>query len=274
MVADLTTRIKDEKWGTNSAPISGITVLDFNSKMKSKAQKQIQQALNEAWVLGVNHSRKELDSARKQQFNINMGRIDDEAAEFLRTSSFRMLGLLNDDMRAVVQQVLVNGVKFSWTSEQIVDKIYDELMAAGFIAAATNSEATARTIDEIKEAVSDALGSPYRIQTAVRTNVFEAINEARYSTFTDPELDGFVEALEYSAILDSRTTQICRHLDDRIYPVDSPQCNKYRPPNHYNCRSILVPVTIIDTDVVGKDRENDDSRWSRPPGIDPQKGFG
>ena len=86
-------------------------------------------------------------------------------------------------------------------------------------------------------------------------------------------LDGFVEALEYSAILDSRTTRIYQHLDDRVYQMDSAVWNKYRPPNHFNCRSILVPVTIIDTDVEGKDTLPG-SRFSKNPTIEPQKGFG
>ncbi len=273
MVSDMAARIEEEKWGTPAAPVAGITSVDFNAKLKNKARKAIEDALNEAWALGVQHSRTELSSARKQQFKIDMARIDEDAAEFLRTSSVRAFGLLNNDMKAIVQQVLMNGIKFSWTTDQITAKIYDELTAAGFIAAATNSEATGRTIDEIRERIGEALGETHRVRTAVRTNLFEAINEARYSTFTDPGLEGFVEALEYSAILDSRTTRICRHLDDRVYPADDPIWNTYRPPNHFNCRSILVPVTAIDTEVVGKDNESG-TRWSRRPTVDTQQGFG
>ena len=272
MVADLSARIKEEKWGTPAAGVAGINNIDFHPRQKTKVRKSVDTMLNQAWALGIQHSKTELASARKEKFQINMGRIDEDAADFLRVNGFRMFGHLSDDMRAIVQNTLVNGVKFSWTTDEIVNKVYDQLTSAGFVAVASNAEATGRTIAELTELLDESTNLA-RIRTAVRTNVFEAINEARFSTFTDPTLDGFIEALEYSAILDSRTTRICRHLDDRVYPLDSPLWNKYRPPNHFNCRSLLVPVTIIDTDVEGKDSV-DGSRFSRPPTIDPQKGFG
>ena len=40
-------------------------------------------------------------------------------------------------------------------------------------------------------------------------DITEAFNEARLSTFTDPEIDGFVVAMEYSAVIDSKTTNFC-----------------------------------------------------------------
>jgi SPP1 gp7 family putative phage head morphogenesis protein len=270
MISDITARIVEENLGQ---AFDGISTLDFNPKQKTKVRKAIETTLIAAWALGIQHSKTELAAARNERFNINFGRIDEDAAEFLRLNGFRMLGYMSDDMRAIVQQVLVNGVKFSWTTDQIVRKVYDSLTEAGFTTLAINSEATGRAIKEIEEVIGPITASAYRIRTAVRTNVFEAINEARYSTFTDPALNGFVEALEYSAILDSRTTAICRHLDGRVYPVDSPVWNKYRPLNHFNCRSILVPVTIIDDDVVGKD-PIPGSKFSKPPTMEPQKGFG
>jgi uncharacterized protein with gpF-like domain len=99
------------------------------------------------------------------------------------------------------------------------------------------------------------------------------MKKARYSHFTDPALDGFVEAIEYSAILDDRTTDLCKHLDMRIYESDDPIWDEYRPPNHFNCRSLLIPVTIIDTEVVGKDNL-EGTRYSKQPILEPQEGFG
>ena len=272
MVADLVARIEEEKLGTPAAPIAAIQTVDFHPKQKTRVRKAIENSLAEAWALGVQHSKKELLIARKESFKLNFGRIDEEAGEFLRLNGFRAFGSMSDDMRTIMQSILVNGVKFSWTTKQITDKIYDEFVLAGFIGIDINSAATGRIADEIAEAIGQTAGL-HRVETMVRTTIFEALNEARYSTFTDPELDGFVEALEYSAILDSRTTRICSHLDDRVYPIDSEVWNKYRPPNHFNCRSILVPVTVIDTDVEGKD-SGADSRFSRPPSISPQQGFG
>lgn len=122
-------------------------------------------------------------------------------------------------------------------------------------------------VDDYREALGAALDPELknpqaRIDTMLRTNGFEAVNEARYSYFTDPQLDGFVQALEYTAILDSRTTQICQHLDGQVHGTDKGTWESYRPPNHFNCRSLLIPVTEIDS-------------WSESdePTLDPQKGF-
>lgn len=42
--------------------------------------------------------------------------------------------------------------------------------------------------------------------------------------------------LEYKAVIDSKTSEICRPLDGVILKVDDPFWNKYTPLNHFNCR--------------------------------------
>jgi SPP1 gp7 family putative phage head morphogenesis protein len=125
---------------------------------------------------------------------------------------------------------------------------------------------------ETDEAVEKALNElwideesvPSYLNTLVRTNTFEALNEARYDAFTDPDMAGFVVAFEYAAVLDSSTTDICEHLNGKTYAADSPVWNEYRPPNHFNCRSILIAITAVD----GWDGQEDD-----PPTVEAQKGF-
>ena len=273
MLANSVTVISDDKLGTPAGTIESISKFDFATRDKSKARRAIDASLRAGWSLGLRHSRDEIGKAQRDFSKLNMARIDEDAAEFLKANGFRMLGNLTDDMRKIIQNILMNGVKYSWATDDIVRKIYDSLTSSGFVKLATNVAATARLEDDVLEALQGAKLNAHRIRTAVRTNVFEAVNEARYAAFTDPSLGGFVEALEYSAILDDRTTDICTHLDGRVYPTDSPEWNSIRPPNHFNCRSILVPVTVVDTDVSGKDSAKGE-RWSRPSRKEPQQGFG
>jgi SPP1 gp7 family putative phage head morphogenesis protein len=128
-------------------------------------------------------------------------------------------------------------------------------------------EEPAEVSDKVEELLGDALGTanvPAYLNTLARTNTFEALNEARYAEFTDPALSDFVLALEYSAVLDDRTTEICMALDGNVWADDNPVWDDYRPPNHYNCRSVLVPVTSADG-------------WngieSDPPTVEPAAGF-
>lgn len=45
--------------------------------------------------------------------------------------------------------------------------------------------------------------------------------------------------LEYSAVIDSRTSEICRPLDGIIAKVDDPIWKRIAPLNHFNCRCTL-----------------------------------
>ena len=83
--------------------------------------------------------------------------------------------------------------------------------------------------------VDDALLTPYRLETLVRTNVTEALNEGRKAQFQDAVDDGFVTGLMFSAVLDARTTEVCKHLDEKVFSPDSPELDRLTPPRHFNC---------------------------------------
>lgn len=72
--------------------------------------------------------------------------------------------------------------------------------------------------------------------------------------------------LEYTAVIDTRTSEICRPLDGIVLPVDDPLWNKYTPLNHFNCRCTLrkidkyTDVTITDkTKVASITKELDET---------------
>jgi SPP1 gp7 family putative phage head morphogenesis protein len=49
--------------------------------------------------------------------------------------------------------------------------------------------------------------------------------------------------LEYSAVIDSKTSEICKPLDGIIAPVEDPIWKKVAPLNHFNCRCLLRPIS-------------------------------
>lgn len=78
--------------------------------------------------------------------------------------------------------------------------------------------------------------SEQSIERYSRTKLTEVANRARVDFFNE---SGIVAAYQYSAILDDRTTEICAGLHGKIFNAgDEPI-----PPLHFNCRSILVPIT-------------------------------
>lgn len=50
--------------------------------------------------------------------------------------------------------------------------------------------------------------------------------------------------LEFVAVLDGQTTELCRGLDGTILPIDHPFWNNYYPPNHFNCRSTVKQLAF------------------------------
>lgn len=206
------------------------------ARVLTRVRKAAEAGLKEAWELGSKHARRELEKALGGRFAADELRLADAAAQkFLESRSYTIAGDLADNARKKVTTVLYNGIKGGWTLDEILNRIEEELGSTVLPHASTS----------------------------IRTAVFEAINEARYELFASPEMSGFIEALEFSAILDGKTTEICEHMDERIYPVNDPIWEGYTPPLHFNCRSLLVAVTVRDT-------------WERSdyPTLEPMEGFG
>lgn len=69
-----------------------------------------------------------------------------------------------------------------------------------------------------------------------RTKFTEVMNKGRREWF---ESTGVVAGYQYSAILDDRTTTICRGLHGKKFKSGTEPI----PPMHFNCRSLLIPIT-------------------------------
>ena len=74
------------------------------------------------------------------------------------------------------------------------------------------------------------------VDTLTRTAVVHAVNSGRQAVHMANAEN--IKHVVWVSVLDTRTSEICRHLDGTKYPVDS----GLRPPAHPNCRSVVVPV--------------------------------
>lgn len=147
--------------------------------------------------------------------------------------------------------------KAFWASGVMEETLLKDAKAV-LMQALHNGEATAETMHKIQDVWLPYLGDETiiedeqqltapRLETIVRTNVTDAYNNGRLVEMRDPDLEGFISGVEYSAIIDTRTTELCRHLDGKVFRPDDPDLDKFTPPNHFNCRSILVPVMVDET---------------------------
>lgn len=221
---------------------SDVAAVDLNGADRGKLKSACRDLLVQSWTLGSDLASNEIQRARGERMSFSarkamFANLRDNAAAWFETQAFRMAGDTSDQVKKIIQQELQNGIKFGKTIPEVRVAIWERLVEKGLttLPAVLGTE----TSDAVVSALND-LGLPAvddvatYLNTLVRTNTFEALNEARYAEFTDPAVADFVEALEYAAVLDSSTTTICRELNGKVYRADSDQWNTIRPPNHFN----------------------------------------
>lgn len=85
---------------------------------------------------------------------------------------------------------------------------------------------------------------------------FKPSNRARLADILDPDLTRFVDGVRYSAVCDSRTPEVCRFLDGKVFllpagakamhmtatPIEDLEA--LLPPNHCGCRSLICGVVV------------------------------
>ena len=135
--------------------------------------------------------------------------------EVIKGESFKMVGDYSMEVTKRMKNIIVSGIKDSAGEGAIVALLRDE----------------AKSFTE------------NWLATVVRTKTTEVYNTARRSFWeTDENAKKLIVAYQFSAILDDRTSDICSDLDGKIFEVDD-EINRIQPPLHFNCRSLLVPVT-------------------------------
>jgi len=248
--------------------IEGIENMRLEGQDVGKIKATAKEGLVKGWGIGVDAARSELKKSGRASMS-KFADLRDRASEYFEANAFRMAANIADGTRSIIQQQLIQAIKQGSRPEDTAAAIFASLSDKGF----TTVDAIERELSDpdMVDRIRNMLGLPESasvaayLNTLARTNIFEAMNEARYAEFTDPSLEGYVVAMEYSAILDSRTTELCRELDGKVFEAGSEEWDLYRPPNHYNCRSVLIPITEID---------EWDGQVSDRPANQPADGFG
>jgi len=152
-----------------------------------------------------------------------------EALRWLQRKRLVISGVLSDKLTGEAKRILMDSVKYGEPEGDTVSKLWD--LFEPYVG---------------DESVIDdgELIEPHRLSTIVRTNLTEAYNFGRWQAAHDPDVVGFIDYLEYSAVLDEKTTEICRFLHGKLIPIEESESGRLAPPNHFNCRSLLVPVPV------------------------------
>tara|TARA_Y100000310_G_scaffold72045_1_gene68039 strand:+ start:20070 stop:22451 length:2382 start_codon:yes stop_codon:yes gene_type:complete len=226
-------------------------------KELKSASKNMSEIVQDRIKISIDYAqRKAIDPITQEGVsNFEQGLGIKTADKVFAEKSFKITGDLTEEMVSKAKQVILNGIQNELSVDEMIEQLQEVLPTL------------VGKIDEETGQIDQNERS--RLETIVRTNVLDAFNQARMSVFTDPDLDNFVEALQFSAILDSRTTEICRRYDGRIFSLDDQIWKALQPPLHFSCRSVLIAITAVDEWTESSKARHDDGTL-----VQPGAGFG
>ncbi|MBQ7885506.1 MAG: minor capsid protein [Clostridia bacterium] len=164
--------------------------------------------------------------------------------------AFRVRGVSEELARVIINRPW-SGMSFSariWKNREALAEWLNDDLASGLVAG-VSGETLAREL-------SEKLGvSMNRARTLVRTETTHVCSAADFEAYEEAELEEYV----YSAVLDVRTSKICRRLDHKHFKVKDKQVGVNCPPMHPNCRSLTVTAGISDEELARM------TRWARDP---------
>lgn len=85
--------------------------------------------------------------------------------------------------------------------------------------------------------------SDLRIEMIARTEVTRADSMGRLISM---KANDDVIGVEFSAVMDDRTTEMCIERNGLIMRLDDPRLPENTPPLHVSCRSLLLSLTVYD----------------------------
>lgn len=229
LLGDVESRIEKDFDGTSEAAVT--FDLAFGDKLKNALKK----FLTDLYRKGRNDLRKELP----RKFENELPNVDPEdALAYLEAKALNISGVLEQRLVNDARQAMLTGVSAGESNAQIVERLRE--VFAPYVGAT----------------VAGDVIQPSRLETIVRTNLTDAYNQGRL--VQGREAGDLLEAWQYSAIMDDRTTPVCRELDGKVFMADDPNVDTLRPPRHFNCRSLMVPIVIGDeyneSDVITEDQ--------------------
>lgn len=162
--------------------------------------------------------------------------------------------LTNNESEFIVKgmkNILNDGLKTGKTESEIINNL--EIFFRQYDVGQLDSSGNIKNINDISG----------RSQTIIRTNLSEAFNMGRMDIYNSKAGKEIIAAFQYSAIMDDNTTDFCASMDGKIFAATDPIWDTITPPNHFNCRSLLIPVFKWDEYDINK-----------IPNVNPAKGFG
>ena len=141
-------------------------------------------------------------------------------------------------LKSITRENLFEGLKFKEQIRNLDNQLKNRLQ--GLISNGILTGLNSRDLEDIAD--EELRSSINRIEILIRTTTNNLSNNTRQLIYNKNKK--IISKVKYIATLDSRTTLTCASLDNRVFPIDSGP----RPPQHYGCRSTIVPVLDFSRD--------------------------
>lgn len=213
--------------------IAGSDATDFQMGRMMTLERDIQEIVSQA-AAGI-QARLDLDDFATQEVQFTQRLMGAAVAVDLGE------GIAPETIRAIVSQRRMNLVAGDAVKRLTIREAFNELAGNAGLEAMRVVQAgviEGRTQQQMAREVAGLIETRTRRQaeTVIRTATNHIGNIARdevYAANSD-----ILDGEKWLSTLDGATTLLCQGRDGRVYPVGSGP----RPPGHYGCRSVMLPI--------------------------------
>ena len=214
----------------------------FTQTLSRKLREAMAQGywLNHLYV----HELKAAHEGRKYQGKVKLSDLSED--ERLRELLNEFIGLdASGEWYEIIPQEAVNWLeeyvpKLSGIlSVDVLDRVR-EVIRTSMIEGSTLQERM-KALRESSEELSRMMNA--RIEAIARTEITRADTMGRLISMKG---NADVIGVEFSAIMDDRTTEMCSSRHGLVMRLDDPRLAENSPPLHVGCRSMLLALTVYD----------------------------
>lgn len=192
----------------------------------------------------------ELSKKISKDYNVVEKGISEVYRDFfkIQTTDFGLTGvntvLPKKTLKMLMQQPW-SGANFSeriWGNSEALGKVLKQEIIQSFMQGVSVKDLS----DRIEKRFEN---DRYNTERLVRTELNYAFNQTTKLSYEEAE----IEEYEFLAEIDSRTSEICKKLNEEKFKVKDARAGVNYPPMHPHCRS--TTVAVLDFDNFGKEKE-------------------
>ena len=151
---------------------------------------------------------------------------------------------LSDDIRLSDFDSLPAGLrtKILALAQQLTGKQLADLQSYVFFQYQNSIDST--DDEGVLEADLEAAAQDYiessGLSAGAATMSSRVVNDSRDYFFSDDQVAP--EIVAYQFVNGDPVTEVCQELAGTVFPADQPDWERYQPPLHWNCKSVIIPV--------------------------------